>query len=378
MNRYKLAAGALLLILVIALPAYALTEPGRMERAQVELRGDYVSEAAGMYLESCAVCHGAAGEGLRATPPLNNEALWTADQDTLFKTIARGRPGSIMTGWHVDEGGIYSEYQIEELIALIRYVDWAQMREMAEAQGFSTLSAPPDAPVDPAAQVDPAVPEEIAALPAGYEGWAAGHQLYAANCSVCHGAQGEGSALAVPLNTPEIMARETLELAGIISEGVAGTMMVGWRDMLSVAEIGTLVSFIQQWDVMDSAGVLPAAPPPVEVNVDDPAEVLALGRRIYSTTCTACHGENGSGGVGPALNSRQVLTRNSDEQLSQTIVNGGWRPNSGMPAFGELLSAVELEALVAFLRSWEPTAPWVVNPRGSGQGGGPPWLRDNG
>ena len=46
-----------------------------------------------------------------------------------------------------------------------------------------------------------------------------------------------------------------------------------------------------------------------------------------------------------------------------------------MPAFGDRLTAVEIDALVSFVRAWEPTTPWVQNPRGTDQGGGPPWLR---
>ena len=46
-----------------------------------------------------------------------------------------------------------------------------------------------------------------------------------------------------------------------------------------------------------------------------------------------------------------------------------------MPAFGDRLTSVEIDAIVQFIRAWEPTAPWVENPRGTEQGGGPPWLR---
>ena len=94
-----------------------------------------------------------------------------------------------------------------------------------------------------------------------------------------------------------------------------------------------------------------------------------------NSTCTSCHGENGSGGTGPALNSLQFLTGKSDEQITNTIINGSHRPNSSMPAFGDRFTAVELAALVDFIRAWEPTAAWVENPRGTEQGGGPPWLR---
>jgi len=118
-------------------------------------------------------------------------------------------------------------------------------------------------------------------------------------------------------------------------------------------------------------------PEPVWVDIDDPESMLELGERIYSTTCVACHGEDGSGGTGPVLNSQQVLTANTDEQLTNTIINGGWRPNSTMPSFGDRLTSVEIDAIVSYLRAWEPTAPFVENPRGTQQGGGPPWLRSD-
>ena len=64
--------------------------------------------------------------------------------------------------------------------------------------------------------------------------------------------------------------------------------------------------------------------------------MLALGQRIYSTTCVACHGENGGGGAGPALNSLQLLTRNTDEQIAG--------------AAAEVAGKSELDALVAYLQ----------------------------
>ena len=368
MNGYKVISAVALLVLVVVLPIYVLTEPDRMAQAQVALRQEYVSDAAVMYVENCAVCHGAAGEGIGATPGLDNPALWTADYDFLFKTIARGRYGTSMAGWHVDEGGIFNDYQVDELIALIRYVDWPQIGELAAAQGL----IPPTLPVP---QVEEEFLAEIAALDPEGSIWAEGIHLYADNCTVCHGVTGHGSDLGLPLNTDEVRAQEAVELSRIISEGVPGTAMVAWKNTLSVDDIDALVAFLKNWDVIESEGIALQPPEPIHIDLDNPEEVLALGERIYSTTCAACHGENGSGGTGPALNSQQILTRNTNEQIQNAIVNGGRRPNSSMPAFGDRLTSVEIGALVDFIRAWEPTATWVENPRGTAQGGGPPWLR---
>jgi mono/diheme cytochrome c family protein len=367
-NRYKSMSALALLLLVVALPLYAFNEPDRMAEAQAELRQQFVSDAAVIYVENCALCHGAAGEGIGAVPALDSDALHSADLDFLSKTIARGRYGTTMAGWHVDEGGILNDYQVEEMVALIRYVDWSQIRELAAAQGL----IPPALPVP---DVEEAILEEIALLdPEGYL-WAEGMRLYASNCTVCHGIDGQGSDLGVPLNTAELRAREAEELTRIIGEGVPGTAMVGWKNALSAGDIASLAAFLQNWDVIAGSGLMLKQPEPIHIDLENPQEVLALGEQIYGSTCSACHREDGSGGTGPALNSLQVLTGRDDEQIRTTIINGGRRSNSSMPAFGDRLTTVELDALVSFVRAWEATAAWVENPRGTGQGGGPPWLR---
>jgi len=368
MNRYTTIIFLALLLLILALPIYAWLEPTRMAEAQADLRQEFVSDAAVLYIENCALCHGAAGEGIGPTPALDNPGLREADFDFLYKTIARGRYDTTMSGWHEDEGGAFNDYQVDELVALVRYADWSQVGELAAAQGL----IPPTLPVP---EADEKFLAEVAALSPDGSVWAEGMSIYAGNCTICHGINGEGSDLAVPLNTSEIRATDTAELVRIINEGVPGTMMAGWNGVLDTAAVNSVISFLQNWDAIEGEGLLLTPPKPIRVDLDNPQEVLALGERIYSTACIACHGENGSGDTGPVLNSQQLLTNKTDEQIRDTIINGGHRPNSSMPAFGDRMTAVEIDALVSFVRAWEPTAPWIENPRGTAQGGGPPWLR---
>ncbi len=371
MNRNTLISFFAIMSIVVILPLYGWLEPQRMDNAQEELRQEFVADAAVMYVENCAICHGAAGEGIGATPGLDNDGLRNADYDILYKVIARGRYDTLMAPWHADEGGIYTDYQIDELIALIRYGDWAELGELAAAQGL----IPPTLPVP---QVDEELLAQVAALsPEGRE-WAAGMQLYANNCTVCHGINGEGSNLGVALNTPDIQAAESDVITRIITEGVPGTLMVGWNNALNPEEIVNIVSFLQNWDVVTAKGLALTPPEPVRIDLENPEEVMAYAERLFDTTCAVCHGENGSGGTGPALNSQQFLTNQTNEQILYTIINGGHRPNSTMPAFGDRLTMVEIEALVNYIRAWEPTAPFVENPRGTAQGGGPPWLSTDG
>ncbi len=368
MNKYNIITFSGLFLLIIAIPLYGRLEPQRLNQSQAELQQELVNDAAVLYVENCALCHGAAGEGIGATPALNSEVIRTADYDSLSKVIERGRYGTAMTAWHEDEGGVFNDYQIEEMVALLRYGDWSEVREIAAAQGLIP-------PILPVPELDEAlIAQVISSNPEGSV-WAEGMQLYAQNCTVCHGVNGEGSNLAVPLNTTEVRAQSSDVLARTISEGVAGTAMTGWSIVFSDDQIEALVAFLQNWDTLAADGVVLPTPEPIVIDVNNPEEMMALGERLYATTCSSCHGEEGSGGIGPVLNSQQILTRNTDEQLLSTIVNGGVRVNSQMPAFGDRFAEQELTALVDYIRSWEPTAPWVSNPRGTAQGGGPPWLR---
>ncbi len=368
MNRYYVIAMIALLILIIAIPVYAWMEPARMEQAQQLLREKYVQDAAVMYVDNCALCHGVEGEGIGAYPPLNTQGIREADYDFLYKTIARGRYNTAMTAWHEEDGGPFNSYQIEELVAFLRYVDWAQVKEIAAQQGV----IPPAMPVP---EVQENFLEQVAALGPEGESWANGIATYAQSCTTCHGVNGEGTDLAPALNDEDTRMTDADELARIIREGIPGTMMPSWDKKLDEQTIEDVVAFLQNWDKINEAGLELTPPAPIHVDLNNPEEVLALGETLYANTCAACHGENGEGGSGPALNSLQILTRHTDDDLRRVIIYGPRRPNSIMPAFGDRLTSVEVDALVAYIRSWEETAVWVKNPRGTEQGGGPPWLR---
>jgi mono/diheme cytochrome c family protein len=143
MNKANWITLIALMIFVIAWPVYGLREPARMEAAELRMRQLALEDGAMVYLKSCAQCHGAGGEGIGVMPALNNPGLADADEEVLFKTIARAAHGSTMAAWHVDEGGILNDYQIEELVTLIRFVSWEQVQITAEVNGF-------EAPIPPA------------------------------------------------------------------------------------------------------------------------------------------------------------------------------------------------------------------------------------
>jgi mono/diheme cytochrome c family protein len=94
----------------------------------------------------------------------------------------------------------------------------------------------------------------------------------------------------------------------------------------------------------------------------DSAAAVAAGRTLFQDNCMPCHGSDGQGGVGPALNSKGLLTTTSDTTFFGIIRTGV--PGSVMPAWGQTyggpLTDEDVGNLVAFLRSWEPNAPEVT------------------
>ena len=88
---------------------------------------------------------------------------------------------------------------------------------------------------------------------------------------------------------------------------------------------------------------------------------LFQGGKLWATNCASCHGTNGEGGSAPALNSQEFLTSVTDDQIHGIIAGG--IPGTAMPAwlndYGGPLTDEQIAALVAYLRSWETTAPSV-------------------
>jgi cytochrome c oxidase cbb3-type subunit 3 len=86
--------------------------------------------------------------------------------------------------------------------------------------------------------------------------------------------------------------------------------------------------------------------------------------------CASCHGLNGQGVDAPALNSKEFLQSVDDKQIHYITAAG--IPGTEMPTWwnelGGPLTDEQIAAIVAYVRSWEKSAPsrpdWR-HPRGS-------------
>jgi mono/diheme cytochrome c family protein len=83
---------------------------------------------------------------------------------------------------------------------------------------------------------------------------------------------------------------------------------------------------------------------------------LEVGKQVYMARCAICHGEGGKGDgpAGKVLNppprdhtNKAYMSTLTDDQILETIRNG----KSAMPPHKELLTQVELESVLLYVRS---------------------------
>ena len=103
---------------------------------------------------------------------------------------------------------------------------------------------------------------------------------------------------------------------------------------------------------------------------DADPEVLRLGEEVYQATCASCHGPEGEGqpnwtqrgpdGVYPAPphDSTGHTWHHADVDLIEIITRGGQAVYgseelpSGMPAFGDVLTDDEIEAVLEYIKTF--------------------------
>lgn len=366
--------GLVITLLVVAgVTIYALSEPQRLARAQEDFIAYRVERGTEIFNEQCAACHGVQGEG-GVGPALNDRDLLKSTHDDVFFSIIRsGVPGTQMPAWSVDFGGPLTDEDVRDVVAFMRA--WE-----------------PTAPVI----------EEIILEPDPSRG----ALLFSSTCEICHGVEGSGTDIAPAINDPDRLALLDDEwYRGVIQNGRPAKGMPTWGTVLSPFQIEDLVALIGAWregaevqpdfsvtDLLDSAifsleqddaasaalqvdramsvaqgaglELLRNAASQLE-NGDNEGALATLrtirdqwpigdatsGASVYSTYCLPCHGAQGEGGVGPALQPNQFISTLNNPELEEFLRIG--RPGTAMAGFADRLTQTEFADLIAFLRLWQ-------------------------
>jgi cytochrome c oxidase cbb3-type subunit 2 len=214
-----------------------------------------------------------------------------------------------------------------------------------------------------------------------------GRELYFRACAPCHGVQGDGKGPAArgfdpaPRNFRRgaYKFRTTVsgalpldeDLERTIREGVPGTEMPRWKNVLSESDIRVVVQYIKTfYPYFNDPDSLPLPEDIIEVPEERPFEPslasIAAGRKLFiEQDCVKCHGESGAGN-GPKADELvddwdvPILPAN----LTRTYFKNGKRDQdiyrvftsalngTPMPAFDEL-SEDERWQLVDYVQSLE-------------------------
>jgi mono/diheme cytochrome c family protein len=144
-----------------------------------------------------------------------------------------------------------------------------------------------------------------------------GAKIYFQACAPCHGIRGDGNGPAAkgfdpaPRNFRRGVYKFRTTVSGVlpidedlqrtVREGVPGTEMPRWKDVLSEADIEAVVQYIKTFSPwFEDPYSLPLPEDILEIPGDRPFESslasIAAGRQLFvEQDCVKCHGENGKG-----------------------------------------------------------------------------------
>ena len=231
-----------------------------------------------------------------------------------------------------------------------------------------------------------------------------GQRLYTVNCASCH-----GQAI--------VFAGDETELIEIISQGGLHLEMPPWQEDLNPSDIDTLTRFVldpvsnaegqqlfdsycsachgeqiplgeefnQTRDLIRYGGAHQTMPVWGESLTEDQLEALVSytlnlssgtsledGQNLYVSNCATCHGDFGEGGPNPSrsddiiapISTAEYLATRDDFSLRAIISQG--QPNFGMSPFGSSfggpLDDDQIDAIVAYIRSWQANPPVELPP----------------
>ncbi len=179
-----------------------------------------------------------------------------------------------------------------------------------------------------------------------------GLQVYRAFCSGCHGDNGQGRTYGADrTGSPNLAGREFQSIASremiafIVTVGRGSKSMPAWRSTLSGLQPTEIEAIIDKIRSFRSEA-------PSLSDVERTRGIADRGKFLYEQYCALCHGNDGEGSIGPALQNQDFLSTATDQFIVETIATG--RRNTAMPSWS-YLSAQDLADLLRSIRSWQNT-----------------------
>ena len=218
-------------------------------------------------------------------------------------------------------------------------------------------------------------------------------RIYRGACLRCHDSDGKGEVVRDLMNSIPDFAdeawhatRKDEDLRHSILEG-KGKSMPAMRGKLGPVDVGQVVAFVRgfrggeqsvEGDEAGSAASGTAADPPPGRAADPPVSTrpvssaaaaprpdredarLREGSRTFQRACALCHGGDGRGATMrdalpriPDFTAHAWQESRTDPRLVASVLDGR---GTGMPPFQDRLSGDQVRDLVAFVRSFDPSA----------------------
>ncbi len=139
-----------------------------------------------------------------------------------------------------------------------------------------------------------------------------GQAVYAKRCIMCHGDEGDGLGPAADFLSPpprdftlgEFKIKTTgfgesivndADLVRMIRDGMPGTAMPGWGDILSKQDIGDVIHYIKTFAELEEEK--PSKQIDYRIQIQSTPASIATGKKIFfdGDRCSECHGKEGRG-----------------------------------------------------------------------------------
>jgi len=208
--------------------------------------------------------------------------------------------------------------------------------------------------------------------------------IYLANCSGCHGANGQGAVnIAPPLAKNPYVTGDPKRVIHTMLTGMVGPVkergatwngsMPPWQGTISNAQIAEVITYMRaSWgnkaapvseeQVADQVAAQAGGPPARAALSTVPSLTAAQAESIYIANCSGCHGTTGRGAVdiAPALAANPSVTGNPHAVI-HIVLDGSTGPikergttwTGSMPPWRGTLSNAKLAAVITYIRtSW--------------------------